>query len=524
MNSIGRQTTVRPGRWGVAAALFLALGVGACDSLLEVDLPSAVTEDAVNDASVAPILLSSIMGQFECAYNNFTYDAAGQEDNFQMVSGVAGNYSQYTATPGGGGCGSGAYSQSYRDPLLIARRQGSQTYNSMVNDWGTSQRLVATTAFYTAATLDVFGEHFCEFAIDGGALMTPANTLDSAEAWVNRTMTAIAAAGVPGGTFPITTNSGEHTDDIEMSAYGLLARIQWARGDLADAAISAAEVDDGHVTWVLREEGSSRKNTPSSAQSGGGGIQAAGFLQGPVKLKGATDSYGVTALGSHPNGTPWTSPVRFTGYIDLGIETTTGRAINAAGFPVLETDAGAEDDTRVTHTVGNTAGGPLDIPQRYPNLDDDIPLINWKEMRLIRAEAAGATQTGIDHVNVIRAADGLPEIGGGGDDTYRDSLIGDADAYEDMLLEEARRALWQEGRFWSRKIIHNEKLWFPRAEGDLINTGASYTFGGGVRQLLSGTEYQVNENFVALGGLDARGKGCDAIGEVTSLYQAPVGF
>jgi hypothetical protein len=508
MNSIGRQTT----RWGAAAALVLALG--ACDSLLEVDLPAAVTEDAVNDASIAPILLNSIMGQFECAYNNFTFDASGMEDNYQMVTGVAGNYSQYTATPGGGGCGTAAYSQSYRNPLLIARRQGYQTYNSMLNDWGTSQELVATVAFYTAATLDIFGEHFCEFAIDGGQLLTPANTLDSAEVWVDRTMTAITAAG---GDFAITTTAGTHTSSIQTASYGLRARIRWARGDLALAAADAALVPDGHVSWVLREEGSSRKNTPSSAQSGGGGIQAAGFLQGPVQLKTPALSYGITDLGSHPNGTAWTSPLRFTGYIDLGIETLTGAAISATGFPVLETDAGAEDDTRITHIVGNTAGGLLDIPQRYPNLSDDIPLINWKEMRLIRAEAAGATQAGIDHVNVIRAADGLPEIGGGGDDTYRDSLIGDADAYEDMLLEETRRALWQEGRFWSRKIIANDKLWFPRALGDEINAGASYTFGGGVRQLMSNTEYQVNEWFAANGDLALRGTGCTA-------FEAPVGF
>lgn len=517
MNSIGRQTTAGPGRWGVAAALFLALGVGACDSLLEVDLPAAVTSDALDDPSVAPILVNAVMAQFECAYSSFLMDAAGQEDNFQMVTGVAGNYSQYTATPGGGACDGDAYSQEWRDPFLIARNQGYTTYNSMVNDWGSSQVLIGTVAFYTAAILDVFGEHFCEFAIDGGALLTPTNTLDSAEVWVDRTLAAVTANG---SDFAITTTAGTHTSSIQTAAYGLRARIKWARGDLAAAAADAALVPDGHISWVLREDGEVRRNMVSTSQSGGGGIQAAGFLQGPVKLKTDTNSYGITELGSHPNGTPWANPLPFTGYIDLGIETATGRAVSDAGYPVLETDAGAEDDTRVTHTVGNTAGGLLDIPQRYPNLSDDMPLINWKEMRLIRAEAAGPSAAGVDHVNAIRTADGLPLIAG----AYRTLVEGDADRYEDMLIEEVRRALFEEGRFWARKIIHNDKLWFPRAEGDLINAGASYTFGDGVRQLLSGTEYQVNENFVALGGLDARGTGCDAVGEVTSLYQAPVGF
>ncbi len=514
MNSIGRQTTA--GRWGIAAAMVLALGAAGCDSLLEVDLPAAVTSDAVDNPEVLPILVNAVMAQFECGYSSFLMDAAGQEDNFQMVTGVAGNYSQYTATPGGGGCDGDAYSQEWIDPFLIARGQGYSTYNALVAA-GSSQQLVATTAFYTAAILDVFGEHFCEFAIDGGAFMTPDNTLDSAEAWVDRTLAAITAAG---GDFAITTAAGTHTSSIQTAAYGLRARIRWARGDLATAAADAALVPDGHISYVLREDGEVRRNMVATSQSGAGGIQAAGFLLGPVIVKTATDSYGVTELGTHPNGTPWTSPLRFTGYIDLGIVTATGAALNATGFPVLETDAGAEDDTRVTHTTGNTAGGILDIPQRYTAFGDDMPLINWKEMRLIRAEAAGAGSAGVDHVNAIRTADGLPLIAG----AYRTLVEGDADAYEDMLLEEARRALFEEGRFWARKIIDNDKLWFPRAVGDLINASASYTFGGGVRQLLQGDEYQINPNFVALGGLAARGTGCDQVGEVTSLYQAPVGF
>jgi len=512
MNFIGRQTTAGSCRWGAVAALVLSVGVAGCDGLLEVNLPAAVTSDAVNDASVAPILVNTVMAQFECGYSTFAMDAAGQEDNFQMVTGVAGNYSQYTATPGGGQCdGGNTYSQSWLDPFLIARAQGADTYNKMVNDWGTSQQLVARVAFYEAAILDIFGEHFCEFAQDAGPLMTPVNTLDSAEAWVNR---VLAITGGATGDFAVTTTAGTQTTSLQTAAYGLRARIRWARrgaGDLALAAADAALVPDNHVTWVLREEGEGRRNMISTSQSGGGGVQAAGFLQGPVKLKTATNTYGITLLGSHPNGTPWPNPLPFTGYIDLGIETATGRAVYDTSYPVLETDAGAEDDSRVAHAVRNTAGGPLETPSRYPNQADDIPLISWKEMRLIRAEAAGPSAAGVDHVNVLRTAAGLPLIQG----AYRTLVEDDAARYRDMLIEETRRALFEEARFWSRKIIHNDLLWFPRAEGDLINAGASYVFGGGVRQLFDGTEYQVNPNFVAGGGQALRGTGC-------APFEAPV--
>jgi hypothetical protein len=519
MKTFGRQTRARSREWGVAAALVLALGAAACDSLLEVDLPAAVTSDAVEQAQYATTLVGAVLGQFECGYSSFLMDASGMEDNFQMVTGVAGNYSQYWQSAGGGQCDGDAYSQEWIDPFLIARGEGSSTYNSMVDDWGSPQTLIGMDAFYVAAILDVFGEYFCESAIDGGPMLTPANMLDSAEAWVGNVFAAITANG---GDFPISTSAGTQSSSIQASAYGLRARIRWARngpGDLAAAAADAAMVPDDHVTWVLREAGTKRRNMVSVSQSGGGGIQAAGFLLGPILIKGPTDSYGVTELGEHPNGTAWTSPLRFTGYIDLGIVTATGAALNASGFPVLETDAGAEDDSRVTHAMKSTAGGVLDVPQRYPNEDDDMPLVNWKEMRLIQAEAAGNTQASIDFVNEVRDADGLPGIGTGADTSYRDAILADAtgEMWEDMLIEERRRALFEEGRFWATKLRFNDKLWFPRAVGDEINASASYTFGGGVRLLFDNSEYEINPNFVDAGGLEARATGCDP-------YEAPNGF
>jgi hypothetical protein len=76
-----------------------AVAAGACDELLEVDLPSAVTGDALDDPGTAALQVNSVMAAVECGYSSFAIDAAGMEDNFQMVSGVAGSYSQYGDTP-----------------------------------------------------------------------------------------------------------------------------------------------------------------------------------------------------------------------------------------------------------------------------------------------------------------------------------------------------------------------------------------------------------------------------------------
>jgi hypothetical protein len=360
--------------------------------------------------------------------------------------------------------------------------------------------MLATIALYEAATLGVFGEYFCEFAIDGGPLLTPTQTLDTAEDWVDSAFAQITAAG---GDFALTVAQGTITTSMSQTAYALRARIRYAKGDLVGAATDAAQVSNGHMAWVLREDGEKRRNMVSSTQGGGGGTQAAGFLQGPIRLKTSGNAYGVSTLGTHPvSGVAWPDPVPFTGYLDLAIQTADGRAVSDAGYPLTTADAGTTADTRVEHAVGNTAGGPDNIIQKYAALSDDIPLVNWREMRLIQAEAAGASPGGVDIVNQLRTADGLPLVQG----AYRTLVETNADRFDDLIIEERRRALWLEARFWSTKIIKNEKLWFPRRVGEWNNPSASYSLFGGVRLLMQDDEYQINTNLA----LADRGTGCSA--------------
>jgi hypothetical protein len=500
-----RLEMLRIGRQTRAAALACALAaLTGCDKLLEVDLPEAVTDEALADAGTAALKVNSVMALVECAYSSMAMDAAGMEDNFQMVTGVAGNYSQYDDTPGGGDCDGDVYSQNWLDPFLLARGMGYRTYAEVLGyALPNSDQLAAITALYTAVTLGVFGEFFCEFAIDGGPLLTYSQTLDVAEGWVD---SALARAPT---TFALTTTAGTQTSDIRMTAYGLRSRIRWANGDLAGAAADAALVTDGHMAYILRESPEDRRNMVSSMHGNGGGVQAAGFLQGPVRLKG-TNPYGITLLGNDPSGTPWPNPVPFTGYVDLAIQTADGRAVDDAGNALTLGAAGIEADTRVTHAIGPTAGGQDVVITKYTSLDDDIPLVNWREMRLIQAENAGASAAGVDFVNEIRTADGLPIVQG----AYRTAVEGSAVLFENLVFEERRRALWLEARWWSTKILNTDRLWFPRGVGDWISDIPTlYGLGGGVRLLMDGDEYQLNANF----DNSARATGCPAA-------QAPVGF
>lgn len=518
MSATSGQTTGGHRRWMMGAALVLATtAMAGCDQLLEVELPDAVTDQALTNPATAHVQVNSAIALIECAYSGLAIDAAGYEDNFQRVSGVAGGYSEYETTPGGG-CSGDTYSSGWGGTLQTARGVGYNAYEA-VSTWtseqlvnagglgayGDREELLATAATYNALLLSIWGEHYCESVISTptelGPALTPAQTLAVAEQWADDALGHIAA----GGDFSIDLGRGQVTSSAETLVYGIRARIRWAAGDLTGAASDAAQVPDGFYAWILREDNqaeTARINLVSSMQSGGGGVQAAGFLQGPVSLRGS-DPYGISFLGNNPvTGQAWPSPVPFTGYIDLAIAAD-GRAVDADGHAITLSTAGSVADPRVPHIIGNTAGGPDYIPQKYPSLGDDIPLINWQEMRLIRAEAEGGAAA-VGHVNAVR--NGTVYVGGAmvdidlPDVTY---VPANASETEDMIIEERRRALFEEARFWATKTLNPDKLWFPRNEGQWENESATYNLGGGVRVLLPGDEYDLNL------GLEARGQSCD---------------
>jgi hypothetical protein len=152
-------------------------------------------------------------------------------------------------------------------------------------------------------------------------------------------------------------------------------------------------------------------------------------------------------------------------------------------------------DTRVKTVFGpiQASGEQAYVNARYSSEGDDIPLVNWKEMWLIRAELEGG-QKAIDLVNELRAADGLPLV------AYADPA--NAQQIKYMIFEERRRALFVEGRFFLTKLQNTDILWFPRAQG--FSPKARWVLDGGVRYTMSDNEYILNPNL----GLAKRGSGC----------------
>ena len=529
---------------GVVAAV---VALGACDSLLEVELPHLLTQTAIKDITSAEIQVNSAIALFECGYSAHGVTALGHEGYMESIAGVFGGGYGYTVTAAGGTCDASSTGVAWFDQMMGSRAMlvtqpsrlvptargtvtgefpvGKGVYDRIQDEWGVSsipqgrgEMLSAIAAIYVAASLAHFGEFVCEAALGGSDLLTPTQMLDLAETWVGTALGHIGSSG----DFAMPYGVAVSAQDM---ATAIRARVRWAKGDLAGAATDAGTVlaaDPAFVAYVTREAGEKRRNKIYHMLTD---ISFSGML-------GINDWWEPATRAPNPvTGQQWPNPIPFTGYIFLGIMPD-GRTLEAGNLPVrwaeqlrdaaeqpISLGNSAVADTRVPHIYKSIQGpGKQEVPAVYGAEDSDIPYMTWEELKLIQAdremELGGAAnlQNAIDLVNDIRAAKSLPEITG----AYLATLTDGTDDFNEvryMLLEERRREFFSEGgRYWSTKIQNTDLLWFPRLQGATPFQG--YNLQGAVRQLFAGDEYEQNQYFVDRGGLAARGTGCDTMGTI----------
>jgi hypothetical protein len=506
---------------GATLALGLTLTLGGCDDIFDVTLPASLTGEALDDPIGAVTQVNSVIVMFENSMSNFKYTLHGHEDGGEVVlmspsigQGIFG----YTATapdftasivtgttppPAGG--------------FMQARLFASNLHEKLDKSWTTAQvplraRYLAISSMYEGAVYAWMGATLCEGAVNGGKMLTQAEMYALADQTLTRAITEIGAAG---GDFAMPF--GIATSALQMT-YGFRAQNRWMSGDLAGAKADAERVPNRFYAYMTRENTATRRNL--------------NFYNGPsarfASLQGVVDWWQSATFQPNPaNGQRWPTVIPFTGYTDLGI-LPDGRAVRDDGLPIrLAGPAGipalaekyrqpGEDaavaDTRVPWITGIVGGKSTItfIATKWPNCAVSvcgnfgggtgeaayIPLVNWKEMMLIRAEAEGG-QGAIDRVNEIRTADGLPRV------TYLAAT--NTQGIRRMIIEERRRTLFQEGRYYYTKLKNLDLLWFPRLQGRMPTAGTAYQ--GGVRMAMPDTEYQLNAN---IADLNKRGSGCDA--------------
>ena len=470
----------------MALTFGLSFAATACDSLLEVDLPAQLGTSALEDPAGADTQLNTIVTHFEGAYQLLVWQLFGHEDGGEIFSNVQGaDFFQYFSTP----ASAGTDPYEWFTQFMISRSFAADFHDRLQNDWTAEEvparaQYLAVSSIYEAAILGALSQTMCEMAVDGGQKMDPAQIYNMAEGLYDRALNEIASAGGFEMPFGVASNP-------ETMVYGLRAQMRWAAGD-SRALDDAQRVPKGFMAWVTRENTPARRNR---AWWDGPNVGSAGVF-------GVNDWW--TGLPNPVTGQPWPEVIPFTGYNNLGI-LPDGRAVRDDGLPIrtegpyrtAEEDA-AVPDTRVRTFLGTVSGvGTAYINQRYNSGDDDVPLVNWKEMWLIRAELEGG-QDGIDLVNELREYDKLPEI------SYLDPADPDFEQeFKYMLIEERRRALFIEGRYYPMKLHNTDILWFPRGQGTTV--WAANIIGGGVRFIMPEDEYVLNDNLTR----SDRATGCD---------------
>lgn len=161
---------------GTVLAVTAALAACDTDSLLEVDLPGRVSEEALNDPRLAGTLVNSVIADVECSWDNYVGAAAHHSDEWIASSGNS-NMARWglrdigpsLASMATGGCGS---SYGIFTPLHGARVQAQNNFEriSGFDPAEVAQRdeYLATIRAYGAWPLIAFSEGFCGTPIDGG--------------------------------------------------------------------------------------------------------------------------------------------------------------------------------------------------------------------------------------------------------------------------------------------------------------------------------------------------------------------
>lgn len=221
--------------------LLLSTAVAGCDDLLSVDLPTRVPAESLDDPGLAQTLVLGAQADFACAYSEYITSTGAWTDELINATGwrEATVWTQRLGAEydaGTGNCPTTTFRGGFTVylPLQIARGQAENAYRLISGfsdaDVPNRGRLLATAAAYSGFSTLHLGEAYCEMALDGGPVITPAEVLAVAE---ERFTTALQHAEASGD------------DGIRNTALVGRARVRNYLGRNSEAAQDARQVPEG---------------------------------------------------------------------------------------------------------------------------------------------------------------------------------------------------------------------------------------------------------------------------------------
>lgn len=370
---------------GTGLALVLGLGVGACDNLLDVQNPGAVEAGDLDNPALAPTLVNSALGQFECAYTSYVastgilaHELINSSSWLNINTWGWRGLELHTITgscPGGrDATGLGAYT-----PLQQARYLAEEG-TRLIEGFPDAQvpgraELLGLLSAYAGYSTQLLGEGFCEMAVDESPLMTRVDMFQRAE---QRFTTAMSHADAAGAA------------DLRTLALAGRARARLNLGDLAGAASDAERIPDGFVWYAeYSTVDGSRENRLFNLNRRNRFISVEPTGYGEVEIGGAPDPR----------------------------------------VPAVESGLVGHDGVTLHW-----------YQDKYPTAGSPIPMASWEEAQLILAEARPSEA--VAALNRLRAAQGLPAYQGSGDvladvlEERRRQLFLEGHRLNDMLRHE----------------------------------------------------------------------------------------
>jgi len=232
----------------LGAAAVVPLALAACNSILDVQFPGRVPAEKVDDPSLATVLVDGVIGDLECAYNNYVAGNASHSDEYETSnSNVPGaNWGERAITADEddyvvGPCEGIFLSFGLHTVMHTARFQAEDVFNRL-NGWTDAQVpnrkvLLATVKAYGAYPYVFFGETYCEISFDGGSPVGRPASLAIAEQRFAEAISLAQAAG--------------NNDILNLARVGM-ARTKMDLKKWAEAAQFAQAVPPGYLKLADR--------------------------------------------------------------------------------------------------------------------------------------------------------------------------------------------------------------------------------------------------------------------------------
>ncbi len=396
------RTAARTLRTVKAALVALSLAtLAACDQLLGVDNPASVTEQSLDDPTLVPALAAAAIQTAQCGFESFVITGGVLSGEYWSAAGLVDNHTwewrsvgDIKNAPGSCTFSRTTSSMGFYTPLQQARFQLEDAFARLdkFSDADVPNRALLMTQMraYTGYALLLLAEGMCDMTIDRGPKMTAAQVLAIAD---DRFTDAMARA-----------TALNNSSLLNMARVGR-ARTRLDLKKLPEAAADANLVPANFVQNIEFTDGGDARRENRIYN---------------MTIRNLYESVPPAYQNLTVNGVPGSIPDPRVKVIDAGRN-------------------GNDGITRMWQQqkfIAQAGGTP-------------IPLASWNEAQLIYAEAVGG-QAGLDAINLVRAANGIPKITG---------PAPTGAAFTALVLEERRRQLFSEGQRYVDMLRYN--LPFP---------------------------------------------------------------